>query len=104
MIKIEGLAEESKMCMKAEIKAIEDSVIGFILANFPRARQKGLDSSMLLLENGVVDSIGVLELVGFLETEFGITVADEDLITENFRTVAQIGAFVQKKQGTRDAV
>jgi acyl carrier protein len=90
--------------MKAEIQAIEDSIIRFILANFPRARQKELDSSMLLLENGVVDSIGVLELVGFLETEFGIVVADEDLIADNFRSVAKIGAFVQAKQGTRDAV
>ena len=90
--------------MKEETKTIEDSIIRFILMTFPRARQKGLDSSMLLLENGVVDSIGVLELVGFLESEFGITVADEDLNADNFRTVEQIGAFVQAKQGTGDAV
>jgi acyl carrier protein len=84
--------------------AIEKSIIGFIKMNFPRARQKGLDSNTLLLENGVVDSVGVLELVGFLETEFGITIADEDLITGNFQTVAQIGAFVLTKQGTGGAV
>jgi acyl carrier protein len=90
--------------MKAETGAIEESIVRFILATFPRAHQKGLDSDTLLLENGVVDSIGVLELVGFLETEFGIVVTDEDLTTDNFRTVAQIGAFVQVKQGAGDAV
>jgi len=90
--------------MKAETKVIEDLIIRFILATYPRAHQKGLDSNTLLLENGVVDSIGVLELVGFLETEFGVAVADEDLNADNFRTVAQIGAFVQAKQGTGGGV
>jgi acyl carrier protein len=92
--------------MKAETNkgTIEESIIRFIRMNFPRARQKGLDSGTLLLENGVVDSVGVLELVGFLEAEFRITIADEDLIAGNFQTVAQIGAFVQAKQGTGDAV
>jgi acyl carrier protein len=90
--------------MKAETKAIEDSILNFLLVTFPRAHQKGLDSSTLLLENGVVDSIGVLELVGFLETEFGIAVTDEDLTADNFRTVAQIGAFVKARQGACDAV
>jgi len=94
----------TKKRMKAETKVIEDLIIRFILATYPRAHQKGLDSNTLLLENGVVDSIGVLELVGFLETEFGVAVADEDLNADNFRTVAQIGAFVQAKQGTGDAV
>ena len=90
--------------MMAQTKAIEDCIIRFLLATFPRAHQKGLDSDTLLLENGVVDSIGVLELVGFLESEFGIAVTDEDLTADNFRTVAQIGAFVQVKQRTGDAV
>jgi acyl carrier protein len=90
--------------MKAATKSIEESIIRFLLVTFPRAHQKGLDSNTLLLENGVVDSVGVLELVEFLEDEFGIAVTDEDLTAENFGTVAQIGAFVQTKQGSGDAV
>jgi acyl carrier protein len=100
------LSDASWRSMKAGAHTgdIEKFIIRFIMTTFPRARQKGLDSATLLLENGVVDSVGVLELVGFLETEFGITITDEDLIPGNFQTVAQIGAFVQAKQGTGDAV
>jgi|MudIll2142460700_1097286.scaffolds.fasta_scaffold2105142_1 acyl carrier protein len=90
--------------MKVDIEAVEESIIRFILATFPRAHQKGLDSGTLLLENGVVDSIGVLELVEFLENQFRIAVTDEDLTADNFRTVAQIGAFVLTKQCIGDAV
>ena len=45
-----------------------------------------------------MDSHGVMELVGFLEERYGISVADEDLSPENFESVANIGAFVERKQ------
>jgi acyl carrier protein len=50
-----------------------------------------------LLEEGILDSTGVLELVSFLEQHFGITVSDDELLPENLDSVAQIVAFVEKK-------
>jgi acyl carrier protein len=55
----------------------------------------GRDAS--LLEQGIMDSTGVLELVCFLEQRFAITVLDEELVPENLDSVAKIVAFVERK-------
>jgi acyl carrier protein len=52
-----------------------------------------------LLSKGIVDSHGVMELVGFLEQRYGISVGDEDLTPENFESVERIEAFVERKRG-----
>jgi len=51
-----------------------------------------------LLESGVIDSLGVLDLVAFIETEFKVIVDDEDLIPENFQSIARIACYVEKKR------
>jgi acyl carrier protein len=51
-----------------------------------------------LLAGGIIDSLGVTQLVAFLEDRFGIRVADEELMPANFRTLAAIEAFVGCKQ------
>jgi acyl carrier protein len=47
------------------------------------------------LDEGIVDSMNVLELVAFVEEQFGIPVADEDITPENFDSVAKMTAYVQ---------
>jgi acyl carrier protein len=51
-----------------------------------------------LLSRGIIDSLGVTQLVEFLEDRFGIVVADEDLTPANFQTLKSIDAFVACKQ------
>ena len=51
-----------------------------------------------LLDSGVVDSMGVLELVTFLESEFTIEIDDEEVVPENFESVASIVSFVSGKR------
>jgi acyl carrier protein len=51
-----------------------------------------------LLSKGIVDSHGVMELVGFLEDRYGISVGDDDLSPENFESVQNIEGFVLRKQ------
>jgi acyl carrier protein len=51
-----------------------------------------------LLAQGIIDSMGILNLVSFLEARFGITTCDEDLIPENFMTLEALRAFVERKQ------
>jgi acyl carrier protein len=61
---------------------------------------RGIDSVALdddLLE--IIDSLGIVELISFLEREYGIKVGDDDLDPENFRSVAHIVAFVEQKGG-----
>jgi len=52
-----------------------------------------------LVERGVLDSMGVLRLILFLEERFGIRVADQELVPENFGTLERIGALVARKKG-----
>lgn len=49
------------------------------------------------LENGIIDSMNVLELVVFVEDHFGITVDDQDVVPENFDSVARLSSYVAHK-------
>ena len=57
-----------------------------------------LDRDEDLLASDVLDSHGILEIVVFLEESFGIQVADEDLVPENFQSVNSVVAFVERKK------
>jgi len=51
-----------------------------------------------LLDNGIIDSTGVMELVAFLEGDLGLTIADEELVPENLDSVDNLVAFVERKR------
>lgn len=71
----------------------------YLIERFPSARDHVLGDDDHLLANGILDSLGVLDLVGYLEQEFGITVSDDDLLPEHFETLRRLTAFVADKQG-----
>jgi len=50
-----------------------------------------------LLGNGVIDSIGVIELVGFLQSTFDFTIADDEIVEDNLGSLGAIGRFVSAK-------
>jgi acyl carrier protein len=70
----------------------------FIATHFPRSRARGLSDEDPLLASGVVDSLGVLDLVSFIESEFGISVTDDDLLPENFNSIGRIVTFIKDRQ------
>jgi len=49
------------------------------------------------MESGIIDSTGVLELIGFLERRYEITCSHEDLIPENLDSIASLTQFVTRK-------
>lgn len=51
-----------------------------------------------LIEAGIVDSSGILELIDFLETEFSILVSDEEIADDHFETIQNILNFIESKQ------
>jgi acyl carrier protein len=78
---------------------IKQQVRGFIETSFLfREGRDGLDDGQSLLAEGLIDSTGILELVSFLESEFGILVEDQEIVPENLDSVAQIAAYVEAKQ------
>ena len=58
-----------------------------------------LSDSDQLIENGVIDSLGIIKLIGFLEDNLSIQVGDDELIPENFASVETISALVDSKKG-----
>lgn len=58
-----------------------------------------LTGDLPLLEREILDSMGILQVVTYLEGEYGIEIDDEDLIAENFATIDAIAGLVESKQG-----
>jgi acyl carrier protein len=71
----------------------------FIVLNFLFGNADGLDDKTSFLEEGIIDSTGVLELVTYLEEEFSIKVEDEELIPENLDSIYKIAAYLERKSG-----
>ena len=83
--------------MANETVEIGPRIRQYIVEHFPLARKQSITDDGSLLESGVIDSLGVLDLINFLEEKFDIMVCDEDLRPENFETIATMVTFVQSK-------
>ena len=71
----------------------------FIFENFLfDAEEDVLQNEASFLEQGIIDSTGVLELVDWLEEEFDMTVEDEELVPENLDSVILLAAFIARKK------
>ena len=80
------------------MSVVEQKVRGFILENFMFSNdESALNSEESLLEKGVIDSTGVMELVAFLEDEYKFRINDDELVPENLDSVRNIVAFVDSK-------
>lgn len=81
----------------APVSRVCQRVQDFIVKQFPSARKRAPKLTDDLLQNGVIDSLGVLDVVNFLEREFGVTISDEDLTPEHFGSVERITAYIESK-------
>jgi acyl carrier protein len=80
---------------------IKQQIIDFITNNFLfDDAQASLNEKESLLETGVIDSTGVLELIAFIEETYGIKVEDEEIIPENLDTILDITHFIKQKLST----
>lgn len=77
---------------------IEERIRQFIETNFYVPNKSDLKDDTSLLDRGIVDSTGVLEVVAFLESELGVTVDDTEILPDNLDSIAKIAAFVAKKR------
>ena len=82
-------------------EAVTDEVVETVLA-FVRARFPAVGDSVSrdtpLLEDGAVDSLGILELMTFVGERYGIEITDEDFVPENFETVDSLVRLVKQRQ------
>ena len=86
--------------MSSEVTSVEAKVRGYILENLLfSSNDAELPNDASLLERGIIDSTGVLEIILFLEEAFGVSIKAEQMLPENFDSVDNIVRFVQRLQG-----
>ena len=83
--------------------ALDEKIKQFVLKTFPLARKNGLKDGEKWLETGLLDSLGILDLVHYLEQEFSIHITDDELLPENFESLAAVTKFVISRQPNADA-
>jgi len=80
------------------MQANSDKIREFMFTNFLfDAQESALENDASFLEQGIIDSTGVLELVEWLEETFAIKVDDEELIPANLDSVNQLAQFIARK-------
>lgn len=87
------------MTITAQIdKIYQTQIRDFLVSNFYINDVDGLSEKTSLLDQGIVDSTGVLEVIGFIEESFGITVEDSELLPENLDSIQGIARYVMRKK------
>jgi len=88
--------------MPTDIGQVRVRIRGYILENLLFTDDPSqLPDDASLLDRGIIDSTGVLEIVLFLEEQFGIKVKDSDMLPENFDTVDRMAQFVVRLSGAQ---
>ena len=79
-------------------ETIKDKVKAFVIENFLFGDTSyDLADTASLIENDIIDSTCVLELVAFIEDQFGIAMGDADIVPANLDSLARISAFVEAR-------
>ncbi len=85
--------------MTTETAGTKAEIRGFIIENFLFGDDsRPFGDNLSLIDNDMVDSTGILELVSFIEERYGVRVADADIVPANLDTIDNIAAFIARKQ------
>lgn len=76
----------------------KQQIRNFVTSNFYVADPAALQDEASLLDQGIIDSTGVLEVIFFIEENFGIKVEDGEMLPENLDSVERIASFVERKK------
>src|SRR5438093_5676107 len=77
----------------------EQQIREFLTNNFIFDPSVHLDLQDSFMENGVVDSTGILEIIMWVESTFGVHVEDNEVLPENFDSIASLIGYVERKRG-----
>ena len=83
--------ESSRPPVKANLRQ-------FVMENLAQGKVGGvIEDDASLIDNGVIDSLGIFQLVSFLEQSYGVRVRDEEIVLENFKSINAIEEFLVGK-------
>ena len=78
---------------------LKEKIRSFLQQNFYVQDEAALADQASLLDSGIVDSTGILEVIVFIEKEFGFKVEDAEMLPDNLDSIARIEAYVQRRTG-----
>jgi acyl carrier protein len=79
------------------------SITNFIRSELIYENDQDFDDHTDLIERGIVDSMSLVRLIGFIEEEYGIRVPDEEIVPEHFSSLRKITAFIAQRSIADDA-
>lgn len=88
----------------SELDSTIEKVQRWVHNAFPVAKERNIAATDSLLESGIIDSMGTLEVVDFLETDFKIEVLDDEMVADHFDSISSIAKFIASKQGQPNAI
>ena len=88
----------TKTTTKDQTMSNIEKVKAFIVENFLFGDDTSLKDDTSFLEEHIIDSTGMLEVITFLEETFGIKINDDELLPENLDSLDNIDAFLKRKQ------
>jgi acyl carrier protein len=81
------------------MQTIEQELRCFVIDNFLYGQDGRFSNDDSFLEQGIIDSTGVLELVSFLETRYGIEIQDREMVPDNLDSISRLAGFLERKLG-----
>lgn len=85
--------------MRSDMMETRSAIREFIVGNFLFGDGGRLEGDHVsLLDNGIMDSLGVMELVAFLESSLGLSVPDMDLVPQNLDSVDNLVSYVERRR------
>ena len=82
--------------------ALKQELVAFIRENLvPEALKEEIDERQHLIDQGVIDSMGLLQIMTFIEERTGVRIPDDEVTPENFQTVAAIDELVERLRSRR---
>ena len=77
---------------------VKNKIRTFIIDNYLFGDDEGLEESTSFLDEGIIDSTGMLELIEFISEEFEIKVEDNELVPENLDSINNVTAYISRKK------
>lgn len=82
---------------------IADRITRFLVETYPPLRERGIAPEEALLGSDLIDSVGLVELLAFLEQEFLLEVPDEDLVPVHFQSINALARYIASRQSSSPA-
>tara|TARA_Y100000590_G_C15129647_1_gene791966 strand:- start:18 stop:281 length:264 start_codon:yes stop_codon:yes gene_type:complete len=78
----------------ADRSLIAKAIVDYVAENFIGGERPDIPLNQSLVEEGIIDSYGIIELIEFLESEFDVAIPDEDITKQNFGSINKVADYL----------